>query len=162
MAPDRHTVSRDTFIVKQVKAPGRGVDQMRLRHGACRGASRFDSLSRMKLGSVFAGRCPSCDQGEVVPGLWLVAPKCSVCSYNFHPEPGFYLGAMMVGFLVAGALTIPPLIILKVLEVDIRILIAWPFVQYLILGTFILYYSRILWLHLEFTMTRRLEEKDRR
>jgi uncharacterized protein (DUF983 family) len=115
----------------------------------------------LKLGAIFAARCPACDVGQITQGVWGIRPKCPHCGYNFYPEPGFYLGAMMVGFLVAAILTIPPLIILKIMEVDIAILVAWPFVQYLFVGSFILYYSRIIWLHLEHRMTRGLENHDR-
>lgn len=27
-------------------------------------------------------------------------PKCEKCQANFHPEPGFYLGAMYISYVV--------------------------------------------------------------
>jgi uncharacterized protein (DUF983 family) len=113
----------------------------------------------LRISSVLRARCPSCHEGKVLKGVFAIRRKCPVCKYDLHPEPGFYLGAMVVGFLLTAMLTVPPMIALKIMNVDIRILLAFPFVEFLFLGTFLLFYCRILWLHLEFNMTRRLDGK---
>lgn len=110
-----------------------------------------------KLSSVIWARCPACHQGKVTDGLFSIHKECSHCHYNFHPEPGFYLGAMAVGFFFTALVTVPPTIVLKVLNVDLVLLITFPFVEFLFVGTFLLFYCRILWLHLEYQMTRRLD-----
>jgi uncharacterized protein (DUF983 family) len=112
---------------------------------------------KLRVGSVFMARCPACDKGSVLQGWLSIRPKCTECNYNFHPEPGFYLGAMMIGFFLAAVLTIPPLVMLKVMNVEIEVLLAFPFVEFLVLGSFLMYYSRILWLHLEYQMSDRLD-----
>jgi hypothetical protein len=70
------------------------------------------------------------------------------------------MGAMAVGFLIAAMTTIPPMIFLKVLNVDMNILLAFPFVEFLFVGTFLVFYCRILWLHLEYRMTSRLDGQE--
>lgn len=116
---------------------------------------------KLSLGAILKARCPACHTGKVLKGVFAIRARCPVCNYNLHPEPGFYLGAMVVGFLLTAIVTIPPMIVLKLLNVDIRLLIAFPFVEFLFVGTFLLFYCRILWLHAEYQMTKRLESQDR-
>jgi uncharacterized protein (DUF983 family) len=111
----------------------------------------------LKLGSILRARCPSCHLGKVNQGIFGIHPRCLECGYNFNPENGFYLGAMAVSFLLTAMLTVPPMVILKLLNVDIEILLAFPFVEFIFVGSFLMFYSRILWLHLEYKMTDRLD-----
>ena len=110
-----------------------------------------------KVGSILRARCPSCHKGKVLKGVFSIRTRCPNCNYNFEPEPGFYLGAMAVGFLLTAVVTIPPTIILKILNVDIGLLIVFPIIEFIFVGTFLMFYSRILWLHLEYQMTKKLD-----
>jgi uncharacterized protein (DUF983 family) len=114
----------------------------------------------IRIGAILRARCPSCHSGRVLKGVFAIRPRCAECDYNFHPEPGFYLGAMAVGYLLTAMVTIPPTIALKMLEVDIRLLVAFPLLEFLFVGTFVIFYCRILWLHLEYRMTNRLDGKN--
>jgi uncharacterized protein (DUF983 family) len=94
------------------------------------------------------GLCPQCHVGKITQGFIGMAKVCPHCQYNLHPESGYYLGAMMVGFLAVSILTIPPVIILKLMGVDDSIILAYPLIQYLILGPIITHYSKVIWAHL--------------
>jgi hypothetical protein len=111
--------------------------------------------------ALLRARCPACHQGKVTEGLIGIRPKCVNCEYNFYPESGFYLGAIAVGFLLTAALTVPPMIALKLMNVEIELLLGFPLIEFLFLGTFLTFYSKILWLHLEYKMSRGLESLDR-
>lgn len=115
-----------------------------------------------RLSSILAARCPSCHKGKITTGFFTIRPKCPECNYNFHPEPGFYLGAMVVGFLLTAIVTVPPLIALKVMDVDPTLLFVFPFIEFLFLGTFLLLYCRILWLHMEYQLTGRLDGNNKK
>jgi uncharacterized protein (DUF983 family) len=112
---------------------------------------------RFKLSSIFMARCPACHQGPVLNRVFGIHPRCSVCGHDFNPEPGFYLGAMAISFLLTALLTVPPMIALKLLNVDLVVLLVFPFVEYLVVGSFLFVYSRVCWLHLEYRLTTRLE-----
>lgn len=88
--------------------------------------------------------------------------RCPNCDYDLHPENGYYLGAMMIGFVSISALTIPPVIILKVMNVDDTLLISYPLIQYLIVGPFILHYSKVIWAHLGYRAGYKMEEENQR
>jgi uncharacterized protein (DUF983 family) len=114
----------------------------------------------MRISSVLKARCPKCNEGKVLAGIFAIKPKCEVCEYNFHPEPGFYLGAMVVGYLLTAMVTIPPMVVFKVLGFSTVFLVMFPLVEFIFVGTFVIFYCRILWLHLEYQMTSRLNSKD--
>lgn len=117
--------------------------------------------SKFKLSSVLRARCPSCHRGQILEKVFSLRERCPECDYNFYPEPGFYLGAMAVGFLLTAIVTIPPTIVLKVMNVDSQILFVFPFLEFIFVGSFLIFYARILWLHLEYQMTDRLDGHDR-
>jgi len=119
------------------------------------------SLPQLSFSSILRGLCPSCHSGKVTRGFFGTYPQCAKCRYDFHPESGFYLGAMVVSFFVTAALTIPPMILLKILDVELEILLAFPFLEFLLLGPVLLVYSKILWLHLEYRLTHQLNKPDR-
>ena len=112
----------------------------------------------MSLANIILARCPRCGKGKLHTGFLSMRPCCKVCEYNFFPESGFYLGAMMVGYLVAVILIIPFIIVLKICDVDTTVLFVAPFCLYALIGPFIICYSRVIWLHLEYQMTSRLDE----
>src|SRR5689334_7790701 len=111
----------------------------------------------ISFGSILKARCPSCRRGSVVEGLFSVRPRCEECGYNFHPESGFYLGAMVISYLATALLTIPPMVALKLLGVDIAVLVIFPLIEFIFVGTFLAFYARIIWLHIEYRMTDRLD-----
>jgi len=108
---------------------------------------------------VLRARCPSCRTGKITQSLFKLNKRCPVCDRDFYPEPGYYLGAMMVSFLATAMLTVPVVIALKVSGADVGLLVLFPFLEFAILGPILLYYARIIWLYLEFSMTQRLGDR---
>ncbi len=116
--------------------------------------------SKFRLLSILLARCPNCHTGKVLQNGLQIRARCPKCDYDFHPEPGFYMGAMAVGFLISAMATIPPLIILKFLNVDVQILVSFPIIEFAFVGTFLMFYCRLIWLHLEYQMTHRLDKPE--
>lgn len=105
------------------------------------------------------GRCPACRSGKVIEGVFTIVKRCPNCGYDCYPEQGFYVGAIAVGFFFSALSTIPPMVILKFMEVDTELIVLFPFVEFLFVGTFLIFYSRLLWLHLEYQITSKLDER---
>jgi len=110
-----------------------------------------------RLGSILKARCPACHQGKITNGIFKIRRRCPKCSHDFNPEPGYFLGAMAVGFILAAMLTIPPTIALKLLGADVQVLVVAPLIEFIFVGSFIFYYAKIVWLHVEYRMTSRLD-----
>ena len=53
-------------------------------------------------------RCPNCREG-VLFGNWLnkILPRCPRCGLAYHPEPGYYLGGMILTYILAAAILLP-------------------------------------------------------
>ncbi len=118
---------------------------------------RPEASQRFSLLSVLKARCPACQGSTLLKGWFSLHRRCEKCGHDFYPEPGYFLGAMVISFLLTALLTIPPLVVLKLLDVELWILLVFPFVEFLFLGTFLFYYARILWIHLEYRMTNTLK-----
>lgn len=116
----------------------------------------------IRFGSVIRGKCPACHKGSIMKNPFMIRPKCPACGYDFNPENGFYLGAMALSFFITAMLTVPPMVALKLLNADPAIIIAFPFIEFLVLGTFLNFYSRIFWLHLQHVWFKHLDEKSPR
>lgn len=112
----------------------------------------------ISLRSIIDAMCPSCGKEKITEGLFGMKKICPSCGYNLHPENGYYLGAMMVAFFVNALLTIPPVIFLKVQGFEDRVLIAYPFIQYLILGPLLVYYAKVLWAHVGYHTGRKMDQ----
>lgn len=59
--------------------------------GAC---MRFRTILRRALRLV----CPACGRGRLFSGWFKTNPSCPECGLNFHPEQGYYLGAIYFNY----------------------------------------------------------------
>ena len=105
----------------------------------------------------FSNRCPACGKGTVFRGLLSMAPQCSECGLRYEKEPGFFLGASIAAYFIGAFSIVPTLIIcLLILKMDIFSTLGIGTAQLLILSPLLFRYSRLLWLHAEHKMTKRL------
>ncbi len=56
-----------------------------------------------KLYSIFRWKCPRCHEGDIfktsmMEGIYNMNSECPKCRQDFEIEPGFYWGAMYVGY----------------------------------------------------------------
>lgn len=62
------------------------------------------------ISSIWNYKCPRCRKGDVyVKPLDIKQPlnmneECSCCDLNFHPEPGYFYGAMFISYIWTGFL----------------------------------------------------------
>ncbi len=45
-------------------------------------------------------RCPRCGGGDVFVDRWRLRERCPGCGYRFRREPGFFLGAWFINFMI--------------------------------------------------------------
>jgi len=60
-----------------------------------------------KLTNILMCKCPHCGKEDMflhsafdIFNFVKMRPKCDNCQANFHPEPGFYLGAMYISYVI--------------------------------------------------------------
>src|SRR5712691_1664563 len=49
-------------------------------------------------------RCPNCGRGQLFRGVFLMYSMCPECGLSYYPEQGYYLGAMIINYIVTTAL----------------------------------------------------------
>ncbi|HTS66638.1 MAG TPA: DUF983 domain-containing protein [Verrucomicrobiae bacterium] len=101
------------------------------------------------------GRCPVCHKGEIfrVPvwrGYLAMYDRCPVCGLKFEREPGYFLGALYVSYLVS----IPPVLALMLLfwrglawRFDRAVFAA--FLAYLPLVPVVTRAARVVWMYVD-------------
>ena len=93
--------------------------------------------------------------GRIFQGsIWLGFPKmhedCPTCGLHFEREPGYFLGAMYISYILGVAIIIAIAAALWVVTgwwVTKSTL--WAFVLFLPLAPAITYFSRVLWIYLD-------------
>ena len=106
-----------------------------------------------RLGAILRLRCPRCLEGRVWSGFLTMSGRCPTCGLEFEREPGYFTGAMLVSYALAvpvlGAMVIG-LMVVGGLDALPALLIGDT--AYLALVPFIFRYSRVVWLHFDWTI----------
>ncbi len=111
--------------------------------------------------AIVNAKCPVCHTGKISSGYFGMEKACPHCGYDLRQEEGYFLGAMMIGFFATAALTIPPVLFLKFAGFEDSIIIAYPFLQYLVLGPLLTYYAKIAWVHVGYHAGERMKRNAR-
>ncbi len=104
--------------------------------------------------AVLRQRCPRCRRGPVFRGWVAMYPTCPVCGHRFEREPGYFTGAMYVSY----ALAVPTFAVAFLLAR--RLVPGWSdtailpvaLIPFLPLVPVIVRYSRVIWMHLDWTI----------
>ncbi|HTS65189.1 MAG TPA: DUF983 domain-containing protein [Candidatus Acidoferrales bacterium] len=109
----------------------------------------------MDWSAILHGRCPRCRKGAIyrLPvwrGYLSMYERCPECGLKFEREPGYFLGAMYVSYLVS----IPPVLALmlvfwRVLAWRFDLAVVGAFVAYLPLVPVVTRAARVVWMHVD-------------
>jgi hypothetical protein len=106
-----------------------------------------------RLRAILGQRCPRCLDGSIWRAFLSMNVACPACGLVFEREPGYFTGAMVVSYVLAipilGAIVIG-LMTLGGLDAVPALVIGD--VAYLALVPFIFRYSRVLWLHFDWSV----------
>lgn len=106
--------------------------------------------------AALAGKCPQCRKGDVfqypltrLSKFAKMNQSCSNCELRYEVEPGFFIGAMYLSYVVTVTLLITVGLTLYVLNINgVYIYITSVVLINLLLLPIIFRYSRIVFLHL--------------
>lgn len=114
------------------------------------------------LYSILNFKCPRCHEGNLfrtplLQGkIYDMYERCPHCNQRYELEPGFFFGAMYVGYaLSAGALLITALLCLTVFGLSLGQTYAILLVTALIGFAFNARLSRVLWIHINISYDKR-------
>lgn len=111
---------------------------------------------------VFGNRCPSCWEGAVFRGFYSMNERCPSCGFEFVRENGYFLGAMVISYFVAGFSAVPTLVILLfVSRWEVMSATAMSCLQIVLLNPPLFHFARLAWLHMDREVARVAFEKDK-
>jgi uncharacterized protein (DUF983 family) len=105
-----------------------------------------------KLYGIWGWKCPRCQEGDLYKtgiggGVYNMHKKCTKCTQDFEMEPGFYWGAMYIGYaLSAGYMLAGFAICLWLFKLSATASFALLIFIGILLLPFLARYSRAIWL----------------
>ena len=117
----------------------------------------------MRVTKAITGKCPHCMQGEIFASFWRMHEHCPVCDVKFEREPGYFLMAIFIGYILSFAIVIP---VLLALHLTVKLSI-WGYViaatvTLSVAAPFIFRYGRIIWMHIDELLDPRVTEADKK
>jgi uncharacterized protein (DUF983 family) len=117
-------------------------------------SGRTGSGRSRRLAAIVRQRCPRCFEGPVFTGWVTMARTCPVCGWRYEREPGYFVAAMYISYMIAVPLLAG--IVLAVQSAAPSLSVGWTVVAglppFLLLVPLIFRYSRILWMHLDLAL----------
>ena len=107
------------------------------------------------LGSILQQRCPRCRMGRIFlysifRGFPKMQERCAVCDLKFDREPGYFLGAMYISYLLGVLIMAPIAMLLWFLAGwGLRKVMLWAVVLFLPFAPTITLFARVLWIYLD-------------
>jgi len=107
------------------------------------------------LRSIFQQRCPRCRMGRILRysifcGFPKMCERCSICDLKFEREPGYFLGAMYISYVLGVSFMAPVAALLWFLTGWwITKVIIWAAALFLPLAPTITLFARVLWIYLD-------------
>lgn len=95
---------------------------------------------------VLGNRCPRCQEGRVFRRLILMRERCPSCDLLFAREPGYFAGAMILSYVVGGALAFPLFFVLAANQADFAVTVGAPAALLVLLAPLLVRFSRLAWL----------------
>src|SRR5437868_15508917 len=108
------------------------------------------------LAGMLQQRCPRCRSGNIFRKSLFLFPgmheRCPACDLKFEREPGYFLGAMYIGYGLA-------LVAILAITIVFWLVVRWPFSTAVILAVllfvpltpFLSVMARVLWIYLDQT-----------
>jgi uncharacterized protein (DUF983 family) len=114
-----------------------------------------------KLYSILFNKCPRCHEGDLykktfwqgltdlLQGKYNMHERCSHCNLKYEQEPGFWWGAMYIGYMFSsGALMITAAICMLYFDLEVNETMFWVFIVACIGFLYNARLSRAVWINI--------------
>jgi hypothetical protein len=96
-------------------------------------------------------RCPVCRKGRIFAGAVKMNPQCPHCRYVFEREPGYFLGAIAIGYFIGVGIVVA--IAFGIRRIAPTLDWEWCFgialVGYPLFTPFVFQYARTIWMYFD-------------
>jgi uncharacterized protein (DUF983 family) len=99
-------------------------------------------------------RCPNCGRGRLFRGVFRMLPACPECGLSYFPEQGYYVGAMIINYVVTTAIVVAIFLLsllfpdFTTLSINSKILVWMAFA--IVLSLLLVRHSYSFWLGIDF------------
>jgi len=116
----------------------------------------------MRVKAALKGKCSYCLEGRIFHSFMGMNEHCPQCGIKFEREPGYFMMAVFVGYILSVAVAFPVLLILflTVKPTVIGYAIAGV-VTLTVAAPWIFRYGRIFWLHIDEVLDPRKTDDDK-
>jgi len=106
------------------------------------------------LAGILQQRCPRCRKGKIFRRSLFLFPgmheRCSQCDLQFEREPGYFLGAMYIGYgLVLVTITLFSFLFWRFFRLQFQNAVIGGMLLFLPLAPFLTVMARVLWIYLD-------------
>ncbi len=107
-----------------------------------------------KLVAMLKMKCPRCHEGNmfdapITEGIYKMNKECPVCNQSFELEPGFYWGAMYIGYGLSGGYMLSTVgILLLVFNWSVEAAFLLSILGGIVIFPLIARLARAIWLHI--------------
>lgn len=107
------------------------------------------ATTRSRLSAIIQRRCPRCLNGSIYERFFKPNPTCPECGIQFEREPGYYLGSFYISYGLGAVAGLPTILLVTYMKWSLEWLAPLVAAWVVIIGPFIVTYSRVLWYHLD-------------
>lgn len=110
-----------------------------------------NKMGQLSFVAMLKGKCPSCSNAKIFCGAVKMNENCPNCGFKFERETGYFLGAMHLSYVWAGAILVLFIYLLTVFFPDVKEYKLVPIATVLLLPfvPISFRYSRIVWLYFD-------------
>lgn len=112
-------------------------------------------------------KCPNCHKGNLfkkpfsLNTAFDMPEKCEECGHDYFPEPGFYYGAMFVGYIIT-SISFVGLMLLLIFGMDMTVEKSFLLLILFAVFTYIFFFrfARSVWIHIAPTEKKKKQESN--
>jgi uncharacterized protein (DUF983 family) len=94
--------------------------------------------------------CPRCLEGEIYRDFLSMHRCCLHCQYLFKKGSGYFIGSLVINYTICAILLMPIFLALVIADKSPGIVIGVPLFLLLVLQPFMIRWSRLLWIHIDY------------
>jgi len=97
--------------------------------------------------------CPACKKGLIFRSPLKMNFACSHCAYAFQKGSGYFVMSWFLNYILSGFVVMPLFLILVLKNFSALIFIGLPLLLLILIQPFMIRFSRLLWIHLDYKIS---------
>lgn len=112
------------------------------------------------LSAVLKNVCPRCREGKVFESGLTMNEKCPTCDFQLQQGSGYFVMSWFMNYILSGFIVMPVFLILILMRYSYSVFIGVPLLLLLLIQPFMIRFSRLLWMHMDYHVELSKRDKD--